>query len=233
MSALLNLSSAAPTSPCGATSPSCKIWHSYRKTSCGYLAYHQPKNTSNFTYSKTKTPTAITSSPSSPKSPTAAPSTSSEEAPASSSHSRAKNSPQTSDTSAPTPCFTPYCPWSPSGSTRASQSSLKPRRPIAPTTNPHLSKIRWNARFGLRTAVTKLESKGNVADMGATEYRDSWAWVHFMLYGPPEGHAELVRYLRDIAAGVPPGSLGERLAARIRNPEQEYLTHFRNWAPKQ
>lgn len=98
--------------------------------------------------------------------------------------------------------------------------------------NPHLSKIRWNARFGLRTAITKLESKGDVADMGAAEYRDSWAWVHFMLYGPSEGHAELVRYLRDITAGVPPGSLGKRLSSRIPKLEQEYLTHFRNWSPK-
>ncbi len=94
----------------------------------------------------------------------------------------------------------------------------------------HLAKIRWNARFGVKAAVARLESKGDVAEMTATDYRDSWAWVHFMLYGSRDGHGELVRYLRDIAEGVPPGSLGERLDGQIPELNQAYLSHFRGWA---
>ncbi len=31
--------------------------------------------------------------------------------------------------------------------------------------------------------------------MGSVDYRDSWAWVHFILYGSAEAHAELVGFL--------------------------------------
>lgn len=97
--------------------------------------------------------------------------------------------------------------------------------------NPHLSKVRWNARFGIRASIGKLEKKGSVAEMRAADYRDAWAWVHFMLYGSRDGHGELVLYLRDIANGVPPGSLGERLSGRIPGVEKQYLSHFRSWSP--
>ncbi len=50
-----------------------------------------------------------------------------------------------------------------------------------------------------------------------------------MLYGSPDAHGELVLYLRDIANGVPPGSLGTRLTRRISELDREYLSHFRHW----
>ena len=100
------------------------------------------------------------------------------------------------------------------------------RRPYG---SPHLSKVRWNARFGLKTPISKLEKKASVAGMRGVDYRDSWAWVHFMLYGSAEGHAELVLFLRDIADGVPPGSLQDRLVRRIPELDREYLAHFRGW----
>lgn len=107
---------------------------------------------------------------------------------------------------------------------------------VSPSSRPygsvHLSKVRWNARFGVKTAIGKLEKKGGVAEMRGVDYRDAWAWVHFMLYASPDAHGELVLYLRDIANGVPPGSLGDRLSRRIPSLEQEYLAHFRGWTPR-
>ncbi len=104
---------------------------------------------------------------------------------------------------------------------------------VSPTSrpygSPHLSKVRWNARFGMKTAIGKLEKKGGVGEMHGAEYRDAWAWVHFMLYGSPDAHGELVLYLRDIANVVPPGSLGTRLTRRIPELDREYLSHFRKW----
>lgn len=101
-----------------------------------------------------------------------------------------------------------------------------------PFGNPHLSKVRWNARFGIRTPIAKLEKKGSVGEMGGVDYRDSWAWVHFILYGSAEAHAELVGFLREISANVPPGKLSVRLSRRITDLDRQYLTHFRGWAPK-
>lgn len=103
------------------------------------------------------------------------------------------------------------------------------RRPYG---SPHLSKVRWNARFGLKSSIGKLEKKGGMAEMTGADYRDAWAWVHFMLYGSAEGHAELVLFLRDISNGVPPGSLEARLSQRIPDPGREYLSHFRGWSSR-
>ena len=50
--------------------------------------------------------------------------------------------------------------------------------------HPHLDAIRWNIGWGL---VPKLKQSGKQTrhrQMGRNEYRDSWAWVHFMLLGP-------------------------------------------------
>lgn len=98
--------------------------------------------------------------------------------------------------------------------------------------SPHLSKVRWNARFGVKTAISKLEKKGGVAEMHGVDYRDAWAWVHFMLYGSPDAHGELVLYLRDISNGVPPGSMEARLEGRIPGLDRAYLSHFRQWVPR-
>lgn len=97
--------------------------------------------------------------------------------------------------------------------------------------NPHLSRIRWNARLGIKTPIAKLEKKGSVGEMGGADYRDSWAWVHFILYGSAEGHAELVAYLRQISANIPPGTLSTRLSRRLADLDRQYLAHFRGWTP--
>ena len=78
-----------------------------------------------------------------------------------------------------------------------------------------LKAVRRAAWLGLFTSMEALEAKTEMARMGETEYRDAWAWVHFMLHGSPEAHDELVRYLSDIRDGIPPGKLSQRLSARI------------------
>ena len=50
--------------------------------------------------------------------------------------------------------------------------------------NPHLAAVAANCRRGVVPSLEALEKKGEVAEMGRIEYRDAWAWVHFMLYGP-------------------------------------------------
>ncbi len=95
--------------------------------------------------------------------------------------------------------------------------------------NPHLSKVTWSARFGQTPDLVKLESFGDLSNMGATEYRHAWAWVHFMLNGPAEAHEELVSFLNDIRSLTPPGLLSERLSKRIPDLDERFREHFRSW----
>lgn len=95
--------------------------------------------------------------------------------------------------------------------------------------HPHLSKVTWSARFGSTPSLQELEQIGSLSNMGATQYRHAWAWVHFMLHGPAEAHAELVSYLTAIQSLSPPGVLSERLHSRIPDLDARFREHFRNW----
>jgi len=97
------------------------------------------------------------------------------------------------------------------------------------TSNPHLSGIRWNAWLGIIPRIENLEKCTEVTKMGKAEYRDSWAWVCFMLHGSTEAHDELVLYLHDLQNQKPPNLLSERLKHRIPNLQQSFTTYFRKW----
>lgn len=98
-----------------------------------------------------------------------------------------------------------------------------------PHDNPHLSKVTWAAKFGQTPDLAGLERIGSLSDMGATQYRHAWAWVHFMLHGPAEAHDELVSYLAAIQSHSPPGVLSDRLRKRIPDLDERFREHFRNW----
>ena len=61
---------------------------------------------------------------------------------------------------------------------------------------PYMSQIRWNVRFGTVPALDRLAKLETIDDMGAKEYRDSWAWTHFLIHRSPETHQLLASYLQ-------------------------------------
>jgi hypothetical protein len=93
--------------------------------------------------------------------------------------------------------------------------------------NPHLKILKWNLRLGAVPRLSRLEARQDVADMNAGDYRDAWAWVHFLLNGPPEAHDELVRFLDDIARGAAAGQLSRRLETRLGGAEARLAEHFK------
>lgn len=97
--------------------------------------------------------------------------------------------------------------------------------------HPHLSKLRWNLRFGMVRTVEWLEQKQSLKAMGSVEYRFSWAWVHFMLHGPVAAHRVLVHYFADIRQGNPPGLLSERLRQAVPRLDERMVQHFKYLRP--
>jgi len=95
--------------------------------------------------------------------------------------------------------------------------------------NPHMSSVKWGARFGYVPRLASLEILQDLGEMGRAEYRHAWAWVHFMLHGPPEAQQELVRYLADLRHGNPTVLLSERLTARVPDLEKCFRDHFLDW----
>ncbi|MCE9552178.1 MAG: DUF1570 domain-containing protein [Planctomycetes bacterium] len=95
--------------------------------------------------------------------------------------------------------------------------------------NPHHSTVKWWMRLGRVPSMATLEAKQSLDDMGRSEYRDSWAYVHFLLNGPPAARAELVAMLADIRSGTPPGQLSQRLGRLTPDLSGELVEHFKTF----
>ena len=93
--------------------------------------------------------------------------------------------------------------------------------------NPHLATTRALLREGSIPRLKALEELRDLREMGRDEYRDAWAWVHFMIHGPPEAHAELVTYLTDLQSDAEIGKLSDRLYRRFPDLERRMVEHFR------
>ena len=96
--------------------------------------------------------------------------------------------------------------------------------------HPHLNSIRGHVRWGRAANIDRLEQLSDIAQMSSDHYRDAWAWVHFMLHGPPAAKQTLVAFLRDIEAHVPPEQLSVRLKKSVPNLNREFVKHFRKLA---
>jgi hypothetical protein len=96
--------------------------------------------------------------------------------------------------------------------------------------SPHMFFVRWSARVGSVPSLANLEKKTRLEEMGGSEYRSSWAWVHFMIHGPAPAHEELCAYLNDLRTVVAPPVLSQRLAQKIPQVERQFAAHFKAWS---
>lgn len=92
----------------------------------------------------------------------------------------------------------------------------------------HYRSVRYAIRFGWRPNLKSLEGKQGLFDMQPQDYQESWAWVHFMLHGPPQAREVLIAYLKEIRSGQPPGRMSDFLSRRIPNADALFLKHFQD-----
>jgi hypothetical protein len=95
--------------------------------------------------------------------------------------------------------------------------------------HPYFGSLRWDMRLGMIRTIDDLEQRHDLTEMGASEYRYSWAWVHFMLHGPEAAHTSLVGYLADVRRGEIAGNLSGRVANSVPNATQQMVQHFKYW----
>ncbi len=95
--------------------------------------------------------------------------------------------------------------------------------------HPHLAAIRRGLLWRRVPSVKRLESLTSLAQMDVTEYREAWAWVHFMLHGPPVAKQQLLFLLSELSRHVPPPPLSGLLADHVAGVEKQFVQHFRSW----
>ncbi len=77
----------------------------------------------------------------------------------------------------------------------------------------HLAKLPQDIRDGWSPDMTRLEALRGVQQMSPRDYRESWAWVHYLLHESSEGRAILLAYLGDARRHGDVKPLSKRLPA--------------------
>jgi hypothetical protein len=95
--------------------------------------------------------------------------------------------------------------------------------------SPYLASMKRAILFRWKPNLQRLEVLQELSDMHDDEYRESWAWVHFMLHGPKEVRQVLSDYLYDIEQGDAGKPLSARLAAVAPNYNQQLVQHLKSW----
>ena len=86
----------------------------------------------------------------------------------------------------------------------------------------HLARLPRDQAAGWSPDLRRLEALADVRQMTPRDYRESWAWVHYLLAGPSSGRSALLAYLADLrdhpdaeplSARLPKS--GDRMGARL------------------
>lgn len=95
----------------------------------------------------------------------------------------------------------------------------------------HQKQVVLSSKIGLiwYPSLRKLEARDDLSEIRLRHYREAWAWVHFLLHGPPNEKQLLQRYLAAIQALELPGPLSHHLQRTVAHPEAALTAHFRSW----
>ncbi len=95
--------------------------------------------------------------------------------------------------------------------------------------NPHMAVLQRGLLWKRPPSIERLEAIQELSQMGPAEYEEAWAWVHFLLHGPPAVQACLSNYLDALERQTPPLPLGEQLRRATEKPSREFVSHFKRW----
>jgi hypothetical protein len=81
-------------------------------------------------------------------------------------------------------------------------------------------------RDGFKPDMARLEQLNEVEQMTPAEYREAWAWVHFMLRGNPDARKVLLAYLQQLRTTSSPGPLQPKLKAKVPDVNEALLGYL-------
>lgn len=78
---------------------------------------------------------------------------------------------------------------------------------------------------GWKPNLKRLESLREVADMGQSDYEESWAWIHFLLHGDPAVRQTLINYLANLRTTLNPEPLSNRLDETMLTADDRFASY--------
>jgi len=81
-------------------------------------------------------------------------------------------------------------------------------------------------RDGLKPDLPRLEQFTQVEQMNPAEYREAWAWVHYILRGNPEARKALLTYVQQLRKTATPGPLLPQLKPAGPELNEALLNHL-------
>ena len=93
--------------------------------------------------------------------------------------------------------------------------------------NPeHLSRLSQDRAAGWSPDLARLETLKLVSQMAPRDYRESWAWVHYLLNHSSATKAALLGYLADLRTDPQSRGIWERLKATEAGAPEQLLAHL-------
>jgi hypothetical protein len=95
--------------------------------------------------------------------------------------------------------------------------------------SPALSELRSRLQVTTLPQLADVEAKASLVEFGRNEYLHSWAWVHFLLHGPPDARAALALYVAELRNGPAAVPLSVRLERQWPDATARAANHIRGW----
>lgn len=89
--------------------------------------------------------------------------------------------------------------------------------------------MKWRCRTGWKPSLATLEKLPSAEAMGQEAYRDSWAWVSYLLNDSARSRGDLREYLQAISAGEAPGTFSEWVGSRDPEVIKRVGSYFRRF----
>lgn len=91
--------------------------------------------------------------------------------------------------------------------------------------NEHAQLLVVGVQRGWRPDMARLEYLEKVEEMQRADYREAWAWVHFMLHSSPDTRMVLLDYLQELRTNPNPGPLRDRLMTAVPDLDQRLVSY--------
>ena len=92
-----------------------------------------------------------------------------------------------------------------------------------------LAGMRWRCRTGREPKLRSVEQIESAGAMTSAQYRDSWAWIHFLVHETSSRRAHLTAFLEEIAAGGAPGDFSQWSGAQGQTLGPQIGPYFRRF----